>query len=138
MMPLPPRRAILHAFLCPSFPAGSHDPLHVADPRAGAPRYPVACSRWAEVRGWGGEGTRAGQKMWVCLTSATYEDPGGDPEGAVTLQQAQYFQQSRSSSAKSSSRKMSRGMSHQKEPGGQSGKETGRGGEGYAHSPLRV
>lgn len=47
----------------------------------------------------------------------------GDTGRAVTLQQAQYFQQSSSSSARSSKRKMSRGMSHQKEPGGQSRKE---------------
>lgn len=43
--------------------------------------------------------------------------------GAPTLQQAQYFQQSRSSSAGSNRRNTSRGMSHQKAPGGQSREE---------------
>lgn len=36
------------------------------------------------------------------------------------MQQAQNFQQSNRSKARSNRRKMSRGMSHQKEPGGQS------------------
>lgn len=60
----------------------------------------------------------------------------GDGEGAPTLQQAQYFQQSSNSSARSSRRKMSRGMSHQKDLGGHSRDEGEEGKEeGDAHSP---
>lgn len=43
------------------------------------------------------------------------------------MQQAQYFQQSSSNRAGNSRRKMSRGMSHQKVPGGHSGGGGGRG-----------
>lgn len=61
------------------------------------------------------------------------------PGEAPTLQQAQYFQQSNSSSASSSRRKMSRGMSHQKEPGGQSTEEgEGEKEGGDAHFSTRV
>lgn len=62
---------------------------------------------------------------------------GGRARGAPTLQQAQYFQHSSSSSARSGRRKRSRGMSHQKDLGGQSveaGEEEKEG--GTAHSPL--
>lgn len=61
---------------------------------------------------------------------------GGD-RGAPTLQQAQYFQQSSSSRTGNRRRKMSRGMSHQKVPGGHSREERGGGGS-RCHPPTRV
>lgn len=138
-----PRQAMLCTLLSPVFLpretasswwaepfllVGSRDPLHAADPRA---RDSQESSHWwlAEVRGWGGDSTRAGRNVWVPLASAPYRDPSGvGTRGAPTLQQAQYFQQSSSSRTGNRRRKMSRGMSHQKVPGGHSREERGGGG----------
>lgn len=123
----------------PSSPADCHGPLHGAGPRTDAPRFqPLMIGRG---EGLGVGALKLGRRQ-VCLTAAPYEDPGRGlgpwqgrascwgPRGPLTLQQAQYFQQRSSSRARSSSREMSRGMSHQKEPGGQSRRE--RGGRGAA------
>lgn len=144
-----PCRAILCTLLSPVFspremasswwaepflPVGSCDPLHAADPRA---RDSQEFGHWwlAEARGWGGDGTRAGRNVWVHLAPALYRDPGGVGTGeAPTLQQAQYFQQSSSSRTGNRRRKMSRGMSHQKVPGGHSREERGGGGS-QCHPP---
>lgn len=77
----------------PPFPAGSRGPLHVSDPRSGAPRCPAAPGWQGRGAGVGGR-TRPGQRTWVGLASATCEDlgrevgalvRGGDPGGSCHL-----------------------------------------------------
>lgn len=60
-----------------------------------------------------------------CFLAISGSLPGlGQPAETLTLQQAQNFQQSRSSSPRSRMRKMSSGMSQRKLPGGHSASDS--------------
>lgn len=89
-----------------------------------------------EGLGWGRHQSWAERVGSLGLCPLQGPQWGGD-RGAPTLQQAQYFQQSSSSRTGNRRRKMSRGMSHQKVPGGHSREERGGGGS-RCHPPTRV